>query len=167
MFLFFLFTTYQTAGTECARQTQINTPHTTSQTNGWRHIHMSSSEYIVATALKPRKKIIGERIEELVQRRSRIESYGNAVFTLMLLRGSDAYTSKQCGMCGALHESLRGSKVFCSPKCSSRSDRDVLARSVQSIMSRPYCTRSLYLLQSCRHWSSSRGLLQSRLLGLA
>jgi hypothetical protein len=48
--------------------------------------HMSSSEYIVATALKPRKKIIGQWIEELVQRRSRIESYGNAVFTLMLLQ---------------------------------------------------------------------------------
>ena len=47
---------------------------------------MSSSEYIVATALKPRTNIVGERIEELVQRRSRIESYGNAVFTLMLLR---------------------------------------------------------------------------------
>ncbi len=47
---------------------------------------MSSSEYIVATALKPRKKIIGERIEELIQRRSRIESYGNDVFTLMFLQ---------------------------------------------------------------------------------
>ena len=47
---------------------------------------MSSSEYIVATALKPRKKIIGQWIEELVQRRSRIESYGNTVFTLMLLQ---------------------------------------------------------------------------------
>ena len=47
---------------------------------------MSSSEYIVATALKPRTKIGGKRIEELVQRRSRIESYGNAVFTMMLLR---------------------------------------------------------------------------------
>ena len=47
---------------------------------------MSSSEYIVATALKPRTNIVGERIEELVQRRSRIESYGNAVFTMMLLR---------------------------------------------------------------------------------
>ena len=47
---------------------------------------MSSSEYIVATALKPRTNIVGKRIEELVQRRSRIESYGNAVFTMMLLR---------------------------------------------------------------------------------
>ena len=36
--------------------------------------------------LKPRKKIIGQWIEELVQRRSRIESYGNTVFTLMLLQ---------------------------------------------------------------------------------
>ena len=53
---------------------------------------VSSSEYIVATTLKPRKKVIGKRIEELVQRRSRIESYGNAVFTLMLLR---RFESKQ------------------------------------------------------------------------
>ena len=50
------------------------------------------SEYIVATALKPRKKVTGEWIEELVQRRSRIESDGNAVFTLMLRR---RFESKQ------------------------------------------------------------------------
>ena len=44
-----------------------------------------------------------------------------------IIRGSEAYTSKQCGMCGALHESLGGSKVFVCPKCSSCGDRDVLA----------------------------------------
>ena len=44
----------------------------------------------MCTALKPRTNIVGERtrINKMVQRRSRIESYGNAVFTrcLMLLR---------------------------------------------------------------------------------
>ena len=43
-------------------------------------------EYIVATALKTRLPLIQSKIEELVQRRSRIESNGNAVFTLMLLQ---------------------------------------------------------------------------------
>ena len=43
-------------------------------------------EYIVATALKVRAPSIRLQIEELVLRRSRIESFGNAVFSLMLLQ---------------------------------------------------------------------------------
>ena len=43
------------------------------------------SEYIVATSLKPRLQTIRDQIEDLVQKRSRIESYGNATFCLMLL----------------------------------------------------------------------------------
>ena len=44
------------------------------------------SEYIVATALKVPAQSIRLQIEELVLRRSRIESFGNAVFSLMLLQ---------------------------------------------------------------------------------
>ena len=42
-------------------------------------------EYVVATSLKPRLQTIRDQIEDLVQKRSRIESYGNATFCLMLL----------------------------------------------------------------------------------
>ena len=37
---------------------------------------------------------------------------------------SEAYTSKTCGLCGALHPSLGGRKVFCCPHCKFTIDRD-------------------------------------------
>ena len=43
-------------------------------------------EYVVVTALKVRTPFIRQTVESIVQSRSRIESYGNAVFTLMLLQ---------------------------------------------------------------------------------
>ena len=43
-------------------------------------------EYIVATVLRTSLPIVRQTIEDIVQRRSRIESFGNAVFTLLLLR---------------------------------------------------------------------------------
>jgi hypothetical protein len=49
------------------------------------HSHIPMSEYIIATSLKPRLQTIRDQIEDLVQKHSRIESYGNATFSLMLL----------------------------------------------------------------------------------
>ncbi len=44
------------------------------------------------------------------------------------LTGSEAYTSKQCGMCGALNDNLGASELFkCSAACGFRADRDVHA----------------------------------------
>ena len=37
----------------------------------------------------------------------------------------EAYTSKTCGMCGHIHQSLGGNKVFRCPHCSFEIDRDV------------------------------------------
>jgi transposase len=46
-----------------------------------------------------------------------------------VLRGSEAYTSKQCGHCGTLNDKLGGSEVFAcrSEGCGAQGDRDVHA----------------------------------------
>jgi ribosomal protein L37AE/L43A len=52
----------------------------------------------------------GKFAERLVQTATQYE--GSKV-----LRGSEAYTSKQCGACGALNDKLGGSKVFTCRSC--------------------------------------------------
>ena len=44
-----------------------------------------------------------------------------------ILRGSEAYTSKECGACGSINERLGSSITFVFPNCSSVADRDVHA----------------------------------------
>jgi transposase len=44
-----------------------------------------------------------------------------------VLRGTEAYTSKTCGRCGVLNETLGGSVVFTCPACGLSADRDVHA----------------------------------------
>ena len=44
-----------------------------------------------------------------------------------VLRGSEAYTTKQCGKCGFLNDSIGESEVFTCEKCNSSGDRDVHA----------------------------------------
>ena len=44
-----------------------------------------------------------------------------------VLRCSEAYTSKQCGACGELNDSLGSSKVFSCAACGATADRDVHA----------------------------------------
>ena len=44
-----------------------------------------------------------------------------------ILRGSEAYTSKQCGACGMLNDKLGGSKVFTCRSCGATADRDIHA----------------------------------------
>lgn len=43
----------------------------------------------------------------------------------VIKRGSEAYTSKQCGKCGTLNEKLSGNEVFACGKCNLKIDRDV------------------------------------------
>jgi transposase len=44
-----------------------------------------------------------------------------------ILRGSEAYTSKQCGACGTINDRLGSSITFVCSNCSSVADRDVHA----------------------------------------
>jgi transposase len=44
-----------------------------------------------------------------------------------IIRGSEAYTSKQCGACGVLNDKLGGSKTFTCRSCGATADRDVHA----------------------------------------
>ena len=44
-----------------------------------------------------------------------------------VLRGSEAYMSKQCGACGSINDRLGSSITFVCPNCSSVLDRDVHA----------------------------------------
>jgi transposase len=62
----------------------------------------------------------GKFAERLVQTATQYE--GSKV-----LRGSEAYTSKQCGACGVLNDKLGGSKVFTCRSCGATGDRDIHA----------------------------------------
>ena len=45
--------------------------------------------------------------------------------------GSEAYTSKQCGLCGCLNDKLGASEIFNCENCGLTSDRDVhVARNI-------------------------------------
>lgn len=44
-----------------------------------------------------------------------------------VLRGSEAYTPKQCGAYGVINDKLGGSKVFTGRSCGAIDDRDIPA----------------------------------------
>ena len=44
-----------------------------------------------------------------------------------IVRGSEAYTSKQCGRCGTLQDKLGSSLLFTCGQCALESDRDIHA----------------------------------------
>jgi putative transposase len=44
---------------------------------------------------------------------------------VLVIRLSEAYTSKTCGSCGHIHKKLGGSKVFKCPNCQTNILRDV------------------------------------------
>ena len=48
-------------------------------------------------------------------------------YSVNLICGSEAYTSKQCGQCGHLNDKLKGKEVFTCGKCAATGDRDVHA----------------------------------------
>ena len=45
----------------------------------------------------------------------------------VIKRGSEAYTSKQCGHCGTINDDLGSNKTFYCKKCRRSADRDVHA----------------------------------------
>jgi putative transposase len=44
---------------------------------------------------------------------------------VLVVRLSEAYTSKTCGKCGHLHTELGGSKTYKCPKCKTQIPRDI------------------------------------------
>jgi transposase len=81
----------------------------------------------------------GKRLARCVKRRATLLQMGMFGERLMqtatwcpssrIVRGSEAYTSKQCGRCGTLNDKLGGSEVFTcrAPGCGNQGDRDVHA----------------------------------------
>lgn len=79
----------------------------------------------------------GRRLLPVTKRRATLLRYGQFVERLVqtatqypgseIFRGSEAYTSKQCGCCGVLNNKLGASKTFTCPHCGLESDRDVHA----------------------------------------
>ncbi len=53
----------------------------------------------------------------------------STTYGVKLICGSEAYTSKQCGKCGSINDTLKGAEVFkCrDPMCTDVADRDVHA----------------------------------------
>lgn len=81
----------------------------------------------------------GKRLAKRVKRRATLLQMGQFGERLVqtatwypessVLRGSEAYTSKQCGTCGTLNDKLGGSEVFTcrAAGCGNQGDRDVHA----------------------------------------
>jgi putative transposase len=79
----------------------------------------------------------GNRLNKRVKQRSQALSFGKFAQRLIetatwypgskIVRGSEAYTSKQCGRCGCLNDHLGGNETFVCEQCSSTADRDIHA----------------------------------------
>ena len=62
-------------------------------------------------------------------------------------RGSEAYTSKQCGRCGIINEGLGGNEVFKCKYCGLDADRDMHAHEVH-FMCKKYSAQTFDLIKS-------------------
>jgi hypothetical protein len=79
----------------------------------------------------------GKKLESSVKLRAQMLRFGAFAQRLVqtasfypdsrVLRLSEAYTSKQCGVCGVLNETLVGSKIFTCKPCGLEADRDAHA----------------------------------------
>ena len=104
---------YKTAHFLLQRYQTILLPHTSS--HRWR-------EHALAPLVKRRISTLrhGMFARRLVQAATLYDGS-------RIIRGSEAYTSKQCGQCGMLNDHLGGSKVFKCPYCNISADRDLHA----------------------------------------
>jgi transposase len=60
--------------------------------------------------------------------RSRLSETASLYAGVNVFTGSEAYTSKQCGMCGEINDALGASEVFkCASTCTFRAYRDIHA----------------------------------------
>ena len=77
----------------------------------------------------PLNKIVKRRLNMLsfYKFSERLQQTGTFYPGVVIKRGSEAYTSKQCGGCGILNESLGASEVFDCKNCGLKADRDMHA----------------------------------------
>ena len=101
----------------------------------------------------------GKGLHRSVKRRAQMLAFGQFGRRLVetstmyknrtILRGSEAYTSKQCGACGSINDRLGSSITFVCPNCSSVADRDVHAlareRSLKTHRGQPVLGTVCYL----------------------
>lgn len=109
-----------------------------------RDFHYKSAHYLLQrfqTVLLPHTSAHrwrkGHKLHASTKQRSMMLRHGKFAQRLVqtatqyegsrILRGSEAYTSKQCGACGVLNDKLGGSKVFTCRSCGATGDRDIHA----------------------------------------
>ena len=82
-----------------------------------------------AIAQGPLNKIVKRRLNMLsfYQFSQRLQQTATFYPNVTIKRGSEAYTSKQCGGCGVLNDKLGGKEVFDCNECGLRADRDMHA----------------------------------------
>ena len=119
----------------------------------WKLIHRMTEEY--GTILLPHLQT--SRLCGGLRAKSNRQMFGVSHFvfkqrmaskceekTVRFVEADEAYTSKTCGACGRLHDSLGSSKVFLCPGCGLRCDRDL------------HAARNIYLRWACEEGLKSK-----------
>jgi transposase len=101
------------------------------------HDLLRRNKTIIYPTTSSHQWVRGKGLHRSVKRRAQMLAFGQFGRRLVetatmyknrtILRGSEAYTSKQCGSCGSINERLGSSITFICPNCSSAADRDVHA----------------------------------------
>jgi transposase len=105
-----------------------------------RNLHYNTAHYLLSrykTLILPNfngHSCAGGKLPAQVKRRMQMLSFGQFANRLIqtstgyqgavIKRGSEAYTSKQCGKCGFLNDKLGGSETFTCKRCKAEGDRD-------------------------------------------
>ena len=83
-----------------------------------------TSQMVAKSARKIRSKTVRAMLSWAHYRFSQVLTHQAELTGAMLIRGSEAYTSKTCTKCGKIHTALGGSKVFKCQSCSHKLPRD-------------------------------------------
>ena len=103
-----------------------------------RDLHYKAAHYLLHRyrhVILPHTSSHGWNVNKVVRRQAQMLRFGAFAERLVqtatqypgrqIRRGSEAYTSMQCGWCGFLHRKLGDSKTFKCPKCGFSMERDV------------------------------------------
>ena len=101
------------------------------------HSLLARHDTIICPTTTSHKWRQGPSLRSIVKRRILLLSFGSFARRLVqcatmyknktIVRGSEAYTSKQCGRCGTLQDKLGSSLLFTCGQCALESDRDIHA----------------------------------------